>query len=257
MLLLFFILTIFSFSNSFVKVPSCTDVTNILCKGVILDLVHGIRILTISNKNLTQLPPDCFKQLDNITRLDLTNNSISEIKNGVFNHRNFVTIDLAFNRISNIESEAFDDMPELRYLRLDFNRIGIWDAYWFKNNKNLHQISFKGNFIEELPSRAFQYIKWIHNYDLFLRVTTMVDLSGNRIEKISSDAFGDEVEIGRLNFANNSIRSVPKDLFDGLEYVEEMDLSYNSLKCDTILFLLNLATVDSVNMKYQLRNVTN
>lgn len=239
-------------NNASAAPQPCTDDTNILCnKAVVLDLVHGIRIIAVSNKHLTELPPGSFRNLGNFTRVDLTNNSISEIKNGVFNGLDFVTVDLAFNQISSIEGGAFDNMTELRYLRLDFNRISAWDAAWFKNNGNLHQISFKGNFIEEVPSRAFENVKWFHNYDIFLRVTTVVDLSGNKIKKWTSDAFGDESEIGRLNFAYNSIQSVPRELFSGVEYVEEIDFSYNKLECDTVFFLLNLASVDSVNMKYQ------
>lgn len=234
-----------------IELQRCVDENNIMCKGVIVDLVHGIRIINVSNKNLTELLPGSLAELGNFTRVDFTNNSISVIRRGVFNNMDFVTVDLAFNQISSIESDAFDNMTELRYLRLDFNKLTSWDGEWFKNNKNLHQISFRSNSIKEIPARAFQHIKWIHNYDLFLKVTTAVDLRNNKIEKIYSDAFGDEKEIGRLNFANNSITSVPRDLFTNVEYVEELDFSYNHLECDTVFFLLNLVSVDSVNMKYQ------
>lgn len=237
------------------ELKRCANENNIMCKGVILDLVHGIRIIKISNRNLTELPAGSLKDLYNFTRVDFSNNSIREINNGVFNNMGFVTIDLSFNQIERIDSEAFDNMPELRYLRLDFNRITIWDPHWFKNNRNLHQISFRGNFIKEIPSKAFQNIKWIHNYDLFLRVTTVVELSNNAIDKLYPDIFGGETEIGRLNFANNSIESVPREMFSGIEYVEELDFSYNKLECDSVFFLLNLANLDSVNMKYQ--NVNN
>lgn len=250
MLALYFLLILLGSATAAVLQP-CTDPTNILCKAVIVDLVHGIRILAISNKNLTTLPPGSFRELNNFTRVDLTNNSIREIDGGVFNGFDFVTVDLAFNQINTIASDAFDNMTELRYLRLDFNEINTWDAAWFKNNKNLHQISFKANFIESLPLQAFQNIKWIHNYDIFLRVTTVVDLSGNKIKELAANVFGGEVEIGRLNFANNSIESVPRDVFVGVQYVEEIDFSYNKLDCDTVYFLLNLPNVDSVNMKYQ------
>lgn len=243
---------VFRFCEASLVLPFCNNSNDILCKGIVLELLHGIRIIKISNQNLTELPqPGSLNNLKTINRLDFSNNSISEVKNGVFNNTNFVTVDLSFNQINNIESDAFDDMPELRYLNLDFNRIGKWNADWFKNNKNLHQITFRNNLIKTMPPRAFQNIKWIHNYDLFLRIVTIVDLSQNKIQTLHSEIFGDETEIGRLNFANNSVKSVPKELFSGVEYVEELDFSYNQLECDTIYFLLNLGKLDTVNMKYQ------
>lgn len=248
MTLFLIFLIILHFSNA----SRCSnEEDNIMCKGVVLDFVHGIRILSVSNKNITELQPGSLNELKNFTRIDLSNNSLTVIQNGVFSNMDFVTVDLAFNQIDVIENAAFDDMTELRYLKLDFNRITTWDAAWFKNNRNLHQISFRGNFIKVVPSKAFQNIRWIHNYDLFIRVVTVVDLSNNQIESLYSDAFGDEREVGRLNFANNTISSVPRELFADVEYVEELDFSYNKLECDTVFFLLNLRSLDIVNMKFQ------
>lgn len=247
----FLFLAIFGVLSDASVEPKRCDEEDFLCKGVVLDLLHGIRIITVSGRNLTQLPPGSLRQLTNFTRVDLSNNSIPEIKNGVFTNMGFVTVDLAFNQICLIESDAFAGMTELRYLRLDFNKIAAWDSAWFKTNRNLHQISFSNNLIEEVPSRAFQAVKWVHNYDIFVRIVTVVDLSNNRIRSFYSDIFGEETEIGRVNFANNSIVSVPREVFSGVEYVEELDLSHNKLDCDTVFYLLNLGKIDSVNMKYQ------
>lgn len=238
-------------------IQRCLDKDNILCKATIVEFVHGIRVINISNKNLTQLHPGSLSELTNFTRVDLSNNSITEIKNNVFSNMDFVTVDLSFNNIDVIESEAFDNMTELRKLRLDFNRIKAWDSAWFKNNRNLHQISFRGNLIREVPSRAFQNIRWIHNYDIFLRVVTTVDLSDNDIENIFLDIFGDETEIGGINFANNSISSVPRNLFLGVQYVEELVFRHNQLECDTIIYLLNVDNLDSVDLRFQNTNIIN
>lgn len=78
-----------------------------------------------------------------------------------------------------------------------------------------------------------------------------MDLSGNLIERVGEEVFGEEEEVGRVNFSNNSLTSVPEGIFERVRYVEEVDFSNNSLGCDSVFYLLNLGSVGSVNMKFQ------
>lgn len=229
---------------------------DILCKGRVIDHLYGVHIFDVSSRGISELSPGTLDTVSNFTRIDVSNNSLTEIKNGVFINLNFLAVDLSLNYIDSIETQAFDNMTELRYLRLDFNYINRWDPHWFKNTPNLHQLSVTNNYLTEIPENAFQNIEWIHNYDLFVLVKGFVSLERNRIVDVHPGAFGNKRELGRISFAHNRIERFSAEIFAQIDYVEELDFSYNILDCNTVMLLLNVDNVENVYLKYQNVNVT-
>lgn len=240
------------------KVWCCDDVTkdSLLCRGTVSNYLFGIHVFTLTNSNLTDLPPAELKALTNISKINFSKNNISHIKTGVFTGLNIISLDLSYNEIFTIDSGAFDNMSNFRYLKLDHNKINQWDPKWFKNTPNIHEISVAHNYISELPSNAFDNIKWFHNYDVFVIVATGINIEHNKIAKIHPKVFGNATEIGAIILSNNDIEDISPEVFSDVVSVDNLNLSHNYLSCDTLRMLLNLGSVNNINLKYQRINGT-
>lgn len=210
----------------------------------------------LSSRNLTNLTPGSLASLTNFTEIDLSKNYIAQIDNGVFNNLNIFTLDLSNNEISIIHTEAFNGMPNLRYLKLDSNRITTWDGDWFQRTPNIHEVSLAYNQLKELPPNAFANIRWSHYYDVFVVIGTSVNFQNNSIERLDPQVFGDVDSLGRVNLASNKIEEVPEAVFEKVLFVQHLDFSYNNLNCRSVRMLLNAPFSGDVDLKFQGVNVT-
>lgn len=236
-------------------VLACDDSNSVLCNGTIVSYLYGIRVFILSDQGIGQLEPRSLDALTNFTKIDLSRNQLKEVRKDVFSGLNIITLDLSSNRITSVDSEAFDNMTNLRYLNLNNNLLELWDPDWFKNSTNLHEVTIKRNRLVQLPSNAFKNIVWIHNYDVFVVVKTTIDLQYNQISELAPDVFGGATEIGVVNFGHNYLKELPKELFGNVTFMELLDLSYNQLSCDALRTVLNFEGLLNVNVRFQ-RNET-
>lgn len=232
------------------------DKDSILCKGTVLNFLFGIHVYMLENRNITDLSPGSLAALTNFTEIDLSKNSISEIKNEVFNNLNIFTLDLNNNEISSVETKAFDNMPNLRYLKLDNNKLTTWDPNWFQRTPNIHEVSLANNRLSQLPANAFANIRWTHYYDVFVVIGTTVNFKNNSIDYLDPEVFGVVDTLGRINLSYNKIQEVPEEAFAKVLYVQHVEFSYNNLSCKAIKMLLNVPFSADVDLNFQNVNVT-
>ncbi|XP_060102207.1 adhesion G protein-coupled receptor A3 isoform X1 [Heteronotia binoei] len=103
------------------------------------------------------LPPDALP--DRTVTLILSNNRISELKNGSFAGLSLLErLDLKNNLISAIEPGAFIGLSSLKRLDLTNNQIGCLNTDIFKGLTNLIRLNLSGNLFSSLAQGTFDYL---------------------------------------------------------------------------------------------------
>nr|BAC25436.1 unnamed protein product [Mus musculus] len=103
------------------------------------------------------LPPDTLP--NRTVTLILSNNKISELKNGSFSGLSLLErLDLRNNLISRIAPGAFWGLSSLKRLDLTNNRIGCLNADVFRGLTNLVRLNLSGNLFTSLSQGTFDYL---------------------------------------------------------------------------------------------------
>ena len=181
---------------------------------------------------------------------------INDLKQNTFN------VQLQNGRIKEIPHKL-KICKKLKYLDLFGNSISIIPD-WFYEFKNLENLSLKSNSFKQLPIIIFtienlnslnlsenQINKITDHYFSSLMCIEKVDLSYNNISFISNDRIsyskcrnlnlkGNKLEsfpipisdchnLEKLDLSENSISEIDDDIFENLENLVELNLSFNNL----------------------------
>lgn len=175
-----------------------------------------IQHLTISNehRNDFKLPDEIFKKLGlkDLESIKIVNSSLTEIS-----------------------VKAFQGLSNLFEVNLSDNSLFLIHADTFANNTNLHRLKLSGNALQ-----LTQILKTPHQYLLRSSSLTDFDLSNCSLTQILPKTFLQLKNLVFINLSSNILRTIPKDVFEGLELLEDLDLSNNHIsKVDPNAFKLN------------------
>lgn len=195
-----------------------------LCRGSVQNFKNLV-VLELINSNISEIEAGAFQDLgQSKVRLDF--NKLTVIKCGVFNGLDIVSLSVTENEIRYIESGAFSDMVRLETILLGFNKIKEWNGDWFLNTPRLGMINFSFNEIKELPANGLQNINGKHG-----EFYTNLDLSYNKLTKVSSEAFSGVSYFGNINLSGNNIREISPRLFTDSKKIYEINLNKNNITC--------------------------
>lgn len=201
-------------------VPSVTAATKKLYV-----FLNGIQILSHND----------FKGLGALILLDLSQNELTEIPDGVFGTLSKLkNLDLSSNYIAHIHKGSFSGLVQLERLYLYANRIQSIHLEAFKGLDALLELKLQGNQLGSLP--------FIHLPKLLL-----IDLSYNYIPTLgASDLQTPHLEA--LKVASLGLTTVNEALITSLKNLHDLDLSMNqlseipeALKQDSIKGLIKLS----------------
>ncbi|XP_059057262.1 toll-like receptor 6 [Achroia grisella] len=187
-------------------------------------------VLNLSHNSITKIDALLFHDLNSLQYLNLEYNYISHLVDGVFsNLRNLYLLSLAHNNITKVNSSDFANLYVLNQLLLDGNRITKIDLRSFENITKLHDLGLSGNHLSEVP----EAIKT-------LRFLIYLDLSMNRITKVSTSNFKSLDDLYRLQLAGNKIENISNDTFVTLPSLQILNLASNNIdQIDDGAFLSN------------------
>ncbi len=180
----------------------------------------------LQRRGLTSISPDTFSHANrNVISIKLQWNRLSHLPYNLFydhitslvnlqlNHNNLNTLDvrlftnltqlkylsMASNHLSTLPSRLFDDLLNLLVLQVSHNQLTVFPEGLFNNLFNLSVLYATDNFFTTVPTG------FPNSMNDFI-------LSNNRIISLYNNTFPFS-EVRRISLDNNSISSLPKDLF--------------------------------------------
>ncbi|KAJ8717440.1 hypothetical protein PYW08_005839 [Mythimna loreyi] len=223
--------------------------------------------INFENNNITgDIKENTFTGLRNVTKLDLSRQSVSGIQNKAFvDMVNLAHLNLSFNIIKKIENASFYN-ASISILDLSHNQVS--DLYFLQNGlSNLIELYVNDNDITIIPKNIFDSQTQLKKLDLSMNRIVIIeqyslplnnlqylniennrlsgvieknvfspakylrflDLSNFNITKIDDTAFVDLPVMARLNLSYNNIETIEPNNFRGLDNMYSLDLSNNNL----------------------------
>ncbi|KAF5272081.1 hypothetical protein FQA39_LY01164 [Lamprigera yunnana] len=208
-----------------------------LYNGAVQNMVL-LEMIKIEYCKVEDIQPGSFMILPAIHTILLRFNKLVYIKEGIFNHLRVARLYLSHNTIAFIENSAFDDMPNLRLLNLDNNKLKHWNSDWFTNTPNIQTLSMSFNLLTKIPANAFNKLR---NYRF-----TSIRLSNNHISYIHHRAFHKLSLLYALWLDNNILHEIDPEAFVHMEQLYIFSLAGNKIKCLPIHFLYTFKSIDMI-----------
>ncbi|XP_025828875.1 protein toll [Agrilus planipennis] len=237
------------------------------------DDLGSLTMLDLRANNL-ELKPTILKNLRNLTLLDLSENHLTHIPDGLFdNLLNLKFIYLRKNDLTDLQDNLFQPLNDLRLLVLSFNKIQKLNSTTFVHLKNIVEIDLTANNISEISENTFSENRKLTKLlikrnphlaslpvGLFsnLKELETVDLSENNLEFLPSKLFENDSSIQNIILRRNMLTDIPENIFDGLKSLNKLDLSYNKIASISAQTFYPLTNLKNLMLQYNsLTNITN
>ncbi|GLD62978.1 leucine-rich repeats and immunoglobulin-like domains protein 2 isoform X1 [Lates japonicus] len=226
------------------------------------DVSSNITSLSLVHNRITELSMHQLQPYVSLETLDLTSNSISELKVGSFPYMQLKYLNLSNNKISVLEPGCFENisssllvlrlnrnrlavlpskvfrLPQLQFLEMKRNKIKIVDSLTFKGMDSLKSLKMQRNGITKLMDGAFFGLNSIEELELEHNNLTEVNkgwLYGLRMLRI-------------LRVSQNTVGIIRQDAWEFCQKLEELDLSFNHLTRLEETAFVGLGFLESLNL---------
>jgi insulin-like growth factor-binding protein complex acid labile subunit len=164
-----------------------------------------------------------------------------EVPDFDFENLNLNILDLSDNQIEHFSENAFKGMVDLKYLKVNNNKL---TTLLLNNLANLNILYVSQNQVNMIYNTTFAG----------LRILTLLDLSDNKIGEIEQGSFFDLYRLTKLLLQRNKQKVIKPNLLARQTYLEELYLSENLIEViyDTSfngLIALKSMTIDKNQIK--------
>jgi Leucine-rich repeat (LRR) protein len=202
----------------------------------------NIILLSLAGNRIAEIVPEHLKQFQSLETLDLSSNSISELKSALpplqlkylYINSNRVTamepgyfdslantllvLKLNRNRISAIPPKMFK-LPQLQHLELNRNKIKNVDGLTFQGLGALKSLKMQRNGVTKLMDGAF----WgLSNMEI-------LQLDHNNLTEITKGWLYGLLTLQELHLRQNAINRISPDAWEFCQKLSELDLTFNHL----------------------------
>lgn len=155
------------------------------------NIVHFI----CSNSGLTRIQSSAFANARELRIVTIKHNpTLRTINANAFAGAiNLEMIDIFSNQVDTIDEAAFNGLPSLRDLYLEFNRLQQIHINVFKSLTSLEVLSLSDNQLQIIDGRLLE-----HNLRMWI-----VNIAGNRINAIARNFFDNMPLLSRLSAGHN------------------------------------------------------
>uniref|UniRef100_A0A1I8BAT0 LRRCT domain-containing protein n=1 Tax=Meloidogyne hapla TaxID=6305 RepID=A0A1I8BAT0_MELHA len=219
---------------------------NVVQKGAFRGLESVLQEIAVTGNRIQELSFNAFNQMNDLIRLDLSDNYIDELKSehALSRIAKLNDINLSHNKITAIHKSFFDNVKHsLQTINLGHNLLEevpasslrgfrILMALHLHNNnlKNLPQLSFMNLPVLSLLNLAANQIRSIHR-QAFLNAPQLrfLYLSANQLSEVQPFQFSSFERLEMLDLSNNKIEDLPNDTFAGLPLLKQLYLGENTI----------------------------
>ncbi|XP_020789331.1 vasorin-like [Boleophthalmus pectinirostris] len=218
--LLLLLLCVRALSSDCPENCSCPSPDSVFCftrrSSTVPPVPSSTEQLYIFNNGISTLSAEDFQHLGQLQMLDLSQNQLSEVPDGVFEMLlKLKNLDLSSNQISHISKDSFSGLVQLERLYLYGNQIQIIQIGAFDSLHNLLELKLHENLLTSLPTLSFPRL-------------LLLDLSHNNIPTLGpSDLQIPHLEA--LKVSSLGLTSLDTNLIASLENLHYLDISMNQL----------------------------
>ncbi|RVE72911.1 hypothetical protein OJAV_G00044760 [Oryzias javanicus] len=179
----------------------------------------SLESLDLTSNSISELRVGSFPSIG-LKYLNLTNNKISVLEPGCFENisSSLLVLRLNRNRLAVLPSKVFR-LPQLQVLEMKRNKIKFVDSLTFKGMDSLRSLKMQRNGISKLMDGAFFGLTNIEELELEHNNLTEIDkgwLYGLRMLRV-------------LQISHNAVGVIRPDAWEFCQKLEQLDLSYNHL----------------------------
>ena len=114
-----------------------------------ISLLRNLRVINLSNNNISCIPEDLFEKMKDLELVNLADNALSHIDQHVFdNNQNLLELHLQYNQIATFNISLITPTSRLRLLDISDNHITVFNKSFtdFMNRKfSLHTVNLCRN----------------------------------------------------------------------------------------------------------------
>uniref|UniRef100_A0A8D8XC32 Protein toll n=1 Tax=Cacopsylla melanoneura TaxID=428564 RepID=A0A8D8XC32_9HEMI len=200
----------FSFSPSNIILSPPVNITRDLFSNL-----PSLIELDISDNNISALEPGVFQHLIGLEYLHLSNNKITTLDQDIYKNLTSLTL-LAIdnNRLFNLTYDVFTNLPiNLISLNISSNNISVLPSGVFDKLSNLKKLDISNNNISVLPNRVFDHLGMMNE----------IWANGNTFKEFPDHLFSrtNEIKIIYLQYQRPS-RAIPEDFLLNVSKFEEL-----------------------------------
>lgn len=178
-----------------------------------------IQLKIHSTANLTDIPVQLIEPFANLQYLELTV-GLSHLPTGRRLPTKLKHLNLSDNRITAIDIDAFQTVPDLELINMQFNQIErLPETDTFRNLPKLKHLIFYHNKLTILTGDMFRAAQTLES----------IDISCNEIETIEDGVF-DLPQLKEILMSENRLKVLSDTIFRGATNVQNIDLQKNQLE---------------------------
>ncbi|KAL3091761.1 hypothetical protein niasHT_024343 [Heterodera trifolii] len=193
----------------------------LLEKGAFGGLENVLQELAINGNRIKEMIPETIAGFHSLVRLDLSNNSIEELKveHSLPRLPKLTDIDLSHNRISAVHKTFFDGVKgTVQTINLGHNVIEEVPASAIRGFRMLMALHLHNNLLNGiLPALSF----------MNLPVLSLLNLAGNQLSAMHRQAFLNAPMLRYLYLSANRLTQILPFQLSSFERLEMLDLSNN------------------------------
>ncbi|KAH8922757.1 L domain-like protein [Atractiella rhizophila] len=229
-----------TFSGASFEQPGKTEYVDLYGKGMetppifFYKCAANIISLNLGKNPGLDLPSDFVQLCINLHELNLSQNGMKRIPQGIKFATGLTRLDVSNNNLSELDHVQLYELKELRTLKLHNNNLRDLPKY-FVRLEGLKFINLSNNRFETFPPVLCEMINLVE-----------LDISFNEIGSIP-DEIGNLQNLERLTILSNRLTSIPAS-FAKLEKLEVLDCRRNSIA--NVSFLSNLPSLRKVQIEH-------
>lgn len=207
--------------------------------GEVFSDLLSLKVVNLSDNAISYLPDGLFYNTREIREIYIQNNELETLPKRIFNRlEQLLVLDLSANKLrsDHIEDETFGGLIRLIVLDLSHNTVARITRNMFKDLFFLQILNMYNNSITFIEDNAFSPLFNLHT----------LNLGQNKLQAIEDHVFNGLFILNKLNLNNNMLSYISENAFGNCSDLKELDLSSNKIVKvpDAILQLPFLKSLD-------------
>ncbi|XP_052762397.1 toll-like receptor 6 [Mya arenaria] len=171
------------------------------------------------------------------------------------NLTNLEVLDLSYNRLDTIQTEALQGLRNLKFVSFRFNYLKAFPTGLFCPSPVLKYLDIGSN-----PLKSYPYGSMLCKTDLEIKV---LEVRNSTLDRIPDNALKNLTSLERFDLSFNPITSVTKRAFDGGKSLTELDLSDCDISdlfpyfCDYLPNMTNLYLQNNRFKRFDFEDIVN